>query len=252
MESLKAVGQLLNGVTPSNEETLVGYAVAVGTAFVAEEGLTAQQVRDIIAESNHDVPGNVGARLHALRGRGLATQRGDGPSSVWRLKPDGIKQFDHIVPRSGEVPSGQRFLDPGKVPDDFYIAAINHLNRAYVAGLYSVVQILARKILENLLIDLLRKKYGMSNVIIWFDPKRGRFLEFSALVETLEARLADFKPFSNSIDVSFVKKMNQFRETGNASAHSIEVLTKKEDVDKVKADLLQLVQVAARALDQMK
>ena len=134
------------------------------------------------------------------------------------------------------LPATVKYIDIAAWPDDFYKDLADQINKCYRVGLFPAQAILMRKLMENLLIDLLRRKYGMKQVNLFYDPARGRFLDFSALVANLKPRLGDFAGVAASFDSSFVAQVEKFRETGNASAHSIDVNLKKETLDKLQAD----------------
>ena len=57
--------------------------------------------------------------------------------------------------------------------DDYFIKGhINEINRAYSKGCYTSTHILARKIIENLILDILVKKYpptSLDNLNVYFD-----------------------------------------------------------------------------------
>lgn len=69
--------------------------------------------------------------------------------------------------------------------DDFYKDLQAEINKAYNYGLYSSVFVLVRKLFENLVIDLLREKYGMENIDLFFNFSKSRFHNFNILIETL-------------------------------------------------------------------
>ena len=53
------------------------------------------------------------------------------------------------------------------VPDDFYRQLIDLINECYSKGIYSAVSIFSRKLLESLIVDILKKKYGTTNIDIF-------------------------------------------------------------------------------------
>jgi len=58
--------------------------------------------------------------------------------------------------------------DTTSISNKFYSQFINDINKSYQVGLFSVTRILIRVILENLLIDILRTKYGTKNLDVYY------------------------------------------------------------------------------------
>jgi hypothetical protein len=104
--------------------------------------------------------------------------------------------------------------------------------------------VMLRKLLENLLIDILRKKYGTSELSLYYDTTRRRFQDFSVLVENLRAKESEFHYITDRLGKS-IKDINAYRELGNVSAHSIDVDTGQimDDLDKKKEKANYLVQL---------
>lgn len=121
--------------------------------------------------------------------------------------------------------------------DDFFSELIIEINRAYSFRLFNSTLILVRKLLENLLIDLLRKKYGMSKLEKFYNKDRGRFHEFYKLLEILESDLITFKPYSGSFEKPMIQFLNKFRESSNSAAHSVDIKPNWDYIKSVKDDL---------------
>lgn len=115
-----------------------------------------------------------------------------------------------------------KFIDVVWMPDDFYQKLIDEVNRAYAYRMPIALSITIRKLLENLVIDVLRKKYGTAGLTLYYDTSRRRFHDFSVLLKNLEANQGDFHHISPSLDRTFIDELNRHRETGNSGAHSID------------------------------
>lgn len=115
-----------------------------------------------------------------------------------------------------------RFLDLDNIPDAFYPDLIADINRCYSLGIYDATLVLTRKLLENLLIDILRGQYDTKRIQLYYRPNNGRFQNFSTLIENFEDNLNDFEHLSGGLDSDFIDELNAFRQNANAEAHSIE------------------------------
>lgn len=116
----------------------------------------------------------------------------------------------------------ERFLDIDNVPGTFYPGLVEDINRCYSLGIYDATLVLTRKLLENLLIDVLRDKFGTDRIQIYYRSNNGRFQNFSTLIENFEDNLIDFEHLSGGLDSDFIDELNAFRQYANAEAHSIE------------------------------
>jgi hypothetical protein len=145
---------------------------------------------------------------------------------------DWLESFLETDKSSIIIPLNDPFLEIENVPDDFYRDLINLINQAYSIEFYPAVLIFSRKILENLLVDILRKKYGMPNIDMFYMTSKGRFQGFNTLLKNFDDNLGDFQHIIPELDSNFVKQINEYRESGNSSAHTLELNITKEDVDK--------------------
>jgi len=116
----------------------------------------------------------------------------------------------------------ERFLNIDNVPGTFYPELVDDINRCYSLGIYDATLVLTRKLLENLLIDILRDQYGTDRIQLYYRPDNGRFQNFSTLIENFENNLTDFEHLSGGLDRDFIDELNAFRQNANAEAHSIE------------------------------
>lgn len=146
------------------------------------------------------------------------------------------------------IPSKTKYLDIETLPDDFYRDLRDLINRSYSLGLYLAVQIFSRKMLENLIVDVLRRNYS-SDINLFYIPKQGRFHGFKTLLENFQEKLNDFKTIVPSLDKTFIKKIDAFRVSGNSSAHTLELTVNKKDLNDKKDDLNSIVKTLIRILD---
>lgn len=97
---------------------------------------------------------------------------------------------------------------------------------------YDATLVLTRKLLENLLIDVLRSRYGTERLVLYYDTDTRRFKPFYELVTNLEDNLDDFQHFSSELDGDFIDDLNSFRQTANRGAHSLEVDIIDDEIEK--------------------
>lgn len=117
---------------------------------------------------------------------------------------------------------------------DYFIKEhIQEVNRAYTKNCYTCVNILVRKIIENLIIDILRTKYpptSLSNKQLYFNTTRKRYLDFSKIIENLYDNRADFGIDDKKIIERLSPLVTQLKDNANDKTHSwyFIVKTRKE------------------------
>lgn len=157
---------------------------------------------------------------------------------------------DAIVP-TFPPPVAEKLIEVVWIPDDFYDKLIDEINRAYAYQMPMALSILIRKLLENLVIDILRKKYGTSNLTLYYDPSRRRFNDFSVLLQNLDARKSDFHYISSSLNKSLISDLNQYRDTGNSGAHTIDANLTVEQFAADKSKINYLVRLLLKIFQRL-
>jgi len=177
------------------------------------------------------------------------------------MDPDYRPAFEllEIIPKTGATTPislsivKTKYIDVQGFPDDFYKELIDQINACYQQELYVAAQIMIRKLLENCLIDILRKRYGMSKAKMFYDASRGRFHDFSLLLETAEKSIKDFAHVKDSFDENTVKRINSFREQGNSSAHNLSLDNKTimAELDRNRSELTFIVKSLFRTISNL-
>ena len=120
------------------------------------------------------------------------------------------------------IKPSEKFVSVSGV-DNFYQRLIKEINETYKNETYTSSLILSRKLIENLLIDLLRKKYGDKTKTakeIYYNINNGRFHSFTYLVKNLEDKKSDFDIDKELIE-EFLSLVKPFRKKANSKAHSL-------------------------------
>ena len=120
-----------------------------------------------------------------------------------------------------------------RLPNQFFMRLIEEINDAYSFGLYTSSYVCLRKLFENLIIELLRSKFGTSEVNLYYWTTKGRFHDFSVLIENFERKASDFKPYTSGFDQSFFGFLKKFKQRANRSAHSIEFFQKPTEIESI-------------------
>jgi len=154
----------------------------------------------------------------------------------------------HLSYKSGQHLLDDVLLEVVDIPDDFYKKLIEEINQLYQNRLVLALSVLVRKLLENLVIDILRKQYGTEGKSLFYDIKRHRFQDFSDLIENLKEKQADFHYVTDSLDNRIIVDIKSYKEKGNSGAHSIDTYTTIDQFKQKRDNLNYLVQLLFRIL----
>lgn len=177
------------------------------------------------------------------------------------LSPEARSELEQILTLFGdsdadlqslvrEFQPTEDYISVASVPDDFYKRLIDEINHLYREQLVFALSVLIRKLLENLVIDILRRKYGTSQLGLYYDPSRRRFQDFAVLVKNLDAKKADFDYVTPNL-ARAIKDIERYRETGNSSAHSLDANLTIDTFAKDRQRINYLVQLLFRVLQNI-
>ncbi len=112
---------------------------------------------------------------------------------------------------------------------------IDETNRAYSSKCYTAAYILIRKILENLIIDIIRQKFPpkkkKENLEMYYDLNQKRSKDFSAILKNFEKESSKFAP-DDVLIKRIVKLCKEFKDDANDKTHSwYHLVSKKKELD---------------------
>ena len=116
----------------------------------------------------------------------------------------------------------------------FYKRLEEEINICYVASLPNASMMLSRKLVENLLYEILDCKFPR-NPEIRFNTVKGRALDFSVLIDNFETKRNEFGPDIQEIIDKLLVLIKPFRRDANSKTHKvIEYLDTLDELDKHK------------------
>lgn len=107
--------------------------------------------------------------------------------------------------------------------DHFKKGHIDEINNAYTNKCYTSVFILTRKVLENLVIEILTKKFpptSIQNKELYYDVQKRRFKDFSVILKNLYDKRHDFEPHKVKIIERLYREALKFKDEANDATHS--------------------------------
>ena len=150
-----------------------------------------------------------------------------------------------------QIPVVDKFIEVTWLSDDFYKRLVDEINCLYINQLPMSLSILIRKLLENLIIDILRKKYGTRDLQLYYDISRGRFHDFSVLLKNLDSNKEEFHYITSNLNKSSIQRINKYRAAGNSGAHSIDVNLTIDQISKDKDDINYSIRFLLRILQNI-
>lgn len=116
----------------------------------------------------------------------------------------------------------------------FYLKLEEEINKCWAAGLPNATLILSRKLVENLLYNILEEKFP-DKINLRYDINQGRAKDFSVLVESLEAGMGEFNREQKDLIAPFLAAVKPFRREANSAAHKvIDYLENLDELTKLK------------------
>ena len=142
----------------------------------------------------------------------------------------------------------------GKYPIIFYDRLEDEINLAFNnLGLPNAVLVLSRKLIENLVYNLLEYKFGPEKIGLFYNTGQRRAHDFSILLDNLEKQTASFEPDHQDLIGKFLKILTDtdFRREANSKTHKvIEYLESMRDITKLK--IPEMTQILLQLVDRVK
>jgi len=110
----------------------------------------------------------------------------------------------------------------GKYPDIFYDRLEDEINTSYSnPALPNAVLMLSRKLIENLVYNLLQYKFGGPGIQIYFDTVHNRPLDFGILLDNLRDQKSQFNQDQHDMIDKFLALAQPFRRDANSKVHNV-------------------------------
>jgi len=140
----------------------------------------------------------------------------------------------------------------GKYPDIFYDKLEDEINTAYSdPGLPNATLMLSRKLIENLVYNLLQYKFKGPGISLYFDTKHNRPQDFGILLDNLKNQKAQFDADLHGDIDKLLQLAQPFRLDANSKAHNIiEYLDSTSQLKKMK--IPEMTQLLVKLIDRVK
>jgi hypothetical protein len=141
----------------------------------------------------------------------------------------------------------------GRYPEVFYDRLEEEINVAYSnPSLPNAVLMLSRKLIENLVYNLLEYKFGKQNRIdLYYDMHQMRAHDFSVLLKNLQTNRSQYDTDHQPIIDKFLEKAKPFKRDANSKTHKvIEYLSSIRQIDKF--EIPEMTQMLLKLIGRVK
>ena len=222
---------LLRDADRSDMREVIGLSIYYLEEESGQNSVVVSDIVDLIDGSRMQAPSgrSTAAYIRHMLKDGVIKERGDG----YILTLSGLEKYRNKTRDSDRKNRKTKFIQEIHIADEFYESLISDINKCYQAGVDEATLVLTRKLVENLLIDILRAKYGHSegNLELFYDTDTRQFRRFLDLIDNLENNMHDFEYYSDRMDGDVIPKIKQLKVGGDASAHSIEIAPSESAMD---------------------
>ena len=139
-------------------------------------------------------------------------------------------------------PQKEKYVEFFKYPttDVFLKKHIEEINTTYNTRCYVATFLLCRKVIQNLIVDLLTKQFppkkAKANKELYYDLDKKRFLDFSIILDNLNKKRHSFSVTAVKPIEALVAKAKKFTKDANDQTHSWFYIAKKKDLDDADID----------------
>jgi hypothetical protein len=201
---------------------------------------TVGTIKKDISLLRHEFPAstpNARAQVYAIRNR----------TSVWQyLSDDDRKSLpanvaqvtQHCTVSRKGARRKEKILHFVRYPtsNPFRLAHIDEANRTYTYSCYTSTFIICRKIIENIVADILRAKFPANkreNKELYYDTIRGRTRDFKELLASLKSKKADFEMDKRLVE-RLLSAIEPFKEEADRKTHSwYYIVRSKSEIDRL-------------------
>lgn len=197
------------------------------TEYQGKASFVAKDIEDCFETLNLPPYSNISAFLSAQKKAKRFLKRKTGGYALSRVVSEGIARELGEVKR--RQPSSELF--PVEIFDSAYVylrKTASEVALCYDNGLYTACFVMARRLLESLIIDVF-EHFGEQNRI---KNAKGNYFYCSDLIDALVS-----KDFPYTVGRNAVEGMKRIKKLGDLCAHNRHFNATKSDVDGIKLDL---------------
>jgi Mn-dependent DtxR family transcriptional regulator len=140
------------------------------------------------------------------------------------------------------------FIETESLKDKRYEELIAEINGSYRYRIYSGTMVLTRKLLEDMIFQILKTHYvGVENDM-YYDQENGRHYSFDDLITNLKDGVPTLRQYARELDRDLVEDIRDLKEKGNSGAHALRVNFSEEEMENLSSDVTRMVEILYEVL----
>lgn len=136
-----------------------------------------------------------------------------------------------------------RFIETDIVDDDRHKKLVEDINHCYRYRIYDGTMVLTRKLLEDVVFQILQTHYAGDEVQKFYDQNNQRHYSFDELLDNLKNGVPTLRRYSRELDRELVSDLRDLKNDGNAGAHAVRVDFSDEEVEGWADDATKMVEI---------
>lgn len=181
----------------------------------------------------------------------FAQMRGEIEQKRQAAPKEGKAYVKKAIDRIKENKERKELLDfSDKYPLVFYEKLEEEINLCYTSALPNAALVLSRKLVENLLYQILEYRFP-KEIELRYIVAQGRAQDFSVLVNNLETRIKEFNREQQDLIEKLLQLIKPFKRDANSTAHKVmEYLDMLDELDKLK--IPEIVEIELQLINKVK
>jgi hypothetical protein len=116
---------------------------------------------------------------------------------------------------------------------------VEEINKCYTAGCYTASFILIRKVVENLITEIIKRKFPEGkDKSLYLNFSTGHVRDLSEIIKTLKEKSNSFAPDEKKLIQRILDLSDKFKNNANDKTHSLYHICKKKELDDASPQLI--------------
>lgn len=143
-----------------------------------------------------------------------------------------VTKREIVIPKNKKGQKALTIFLNYQTKDRFEKKHVEEINGTYNAHCYTATYILCRKLMESLIIEILKKKFPSGkDRILYEHPTQRRFLDFSVVLDNIYKQKTKFSITGSSAIQRLKQKATHFKNDANDKTHSLFHIATKAEID---------------------
>lgn len=206
----------------------------------------------LLVKHNSKLTKNAVAQIYALQHNLTVFRKLDKEDKASLPSTEVVPEKIKVKQKNRKTEKRIKILIDYDTTDYFKKGHIDELNKAYTHGCYTAVFILTRKIVENLIIDILRAKFPedkKENKELYFDIHQKRFKDFGIILDNLKSKKDAFGSDNKAVE-RLCNLARELKKDANDKTHSwFHLVKNKLEVENLNIkDIVEIIKMLEKSV----